>query len=110
MILLSGMPQARLTDIGVGVCSHGMPCCPHTVLIIHIVLQSPNVISNQLNEVRFTDLHMKTCPHCGIGMALMKSSTVFDNFLGDHRLNDVTTEFCGIGMSVSGSPNVFEGG
>jgi len=98
------MKQTRLTDLTVGIGSHGELCCPHGILGIRIT-GSEDVMVNGLKMSRITDLAIHSCPHCSVNMCIQGSPNVFANNLPIHRLGDAETEFCGAGITVTGSPN-----
>ena len=98
--------QTRLTDITIGIGSHGFPCCPH-LIIGYRITGSPDTFVNNLKASRITDLCVHDCPHCGFNMCISGSPDTFINNLNAHRLGDIVTEFCGIGITVTGSPDTF---
>ncbi len=51
---------SRLTDITIGTCSHGLPCCPHTCVGVRVT-GSPNTNVNGLAVSRVTDIAVHTC-------------------------------------------------
>ncbi len=95
----------RLHDLTVGVCSHGMPCCPHGCIGVHIT-GSPDVQANGRAVTRRGDYSIHTCPHCGVNMNVAGSPDVEANGRAVTRRGDRETEFCGSGVSVMGSPDV----
>ena len=101
--------QARFTDSHVGVCNHGLRCCPHNVTGT-IVGGSSDTFINGLAVARLLDPVAHDCPHCGIGYVSSASSTVLINGLGAAREGDTVTYPGGGGVITSGSPNVNTGG
>lgn len=100
-----GLPQARMTDVGVGTC-----CCHHDPTCIGmsgvIITSSSNDNSNGLGMARMTDIVLGGCGH--IGVLVTGSPSVFGNGLSSSRLTDFFTG-CFFGTIVTGSPNVFVG-
>lgn len=95
--------QVRTTDVTVGICDHGFPCCPHYCTGYHVT-GSEDTLTNDLKSVRApNDISVHTCPHCGINLTVCGSHDVLINDLKAHRLGDCETEICGIGISVTGS-------
>jgi len=99
---------ARLGDKHEGVCSHGLPCCPHNVSG-EISSASGDVISNEKGEARLNDNVTHNCPHCGTGYVSSASGTVKNNGIGVARLGDSVTYPGGGGKIVSASGNVYAG-
>lgn len=98
--------QNRITDITIGVGSHGLPCCPHLITGFRIT-GSPDVYVNDLRASRaLIDIAIHDCPHCPINLCICGSPDVYINDYKAHRFLDCETEFCGSGVSVTGSPNV----
>lgn len=102
--------QDRLFDITVGVCSHGLPCCPHTCIGVRITGSPDTNVNSRAASRAPQDLAVHSCPHCGVNMCICGSPDVYVNSLMAHRLGDCETEFCGVGISVTGSPDVFTNG
>lgn len=101
-----GLPFARLTDVGVGICCcHSSPTCIPMSGIL--VTASPNVNGNSLGGARLTDVMLGACGH--VGIMVTGSATVFENSLPAVRLTDYFTG-CFFGVVVTGSGNVFTGG
>jgi uncharacterized Zn-binding protein involved in type VI secretion len=101
------MPEVtRLHDLTVGVCSHGLPCCPHGCTGVHIT-GSPDTDANDRLVTRIGDFSAHTCPHCGVNMNVEGSPDVDANGIPVTRKGDGETEFCGSGVSVTGSPDVY---
>ncbi|GHU52648.1 hypothetical protein AGMMS49975_08890 [Clostridia bacterium] len=96
---------ARKTDTHKGICSHGAPCCPHSVTGI-IIEGSPNSNANGLPVARFGDAVEHNCPHCGTGNVSSASGTVNANGKGVARLGDTVTYPGGSGTIVTASENV----
>lgn len=96
----------RMGDLTVGVCSHGLPCCPHGCVGTHITA-SPDVDANGRRVTRVFDISVHTCPHCGVNMNIQGSPDLDANGKLVTRNGDAVTEFCGAGMCVSASPDVF---
>jgi len=104
------MPAAaRVTDTHAGICSHGLPCCPHGVSGV-IVGGSPNVFVNGLAGARLGDPVVHSCPHCGTGVISSASSTVTYNSIPAARKGDSVTYPGGSGVITSGSGDVNVGG
>lgn len=102
---MSDRGQNRQTDITIGICNHGLPCCPHLCTGFRIT-GSPDTYVNNLQASRAPrDIAVHTCPHCGINMCICGSPDTHINDLLAHRLYDCETEFCGFGISVTGSPD-----
>ncbi len=103
------MPSmTRLTDITIGIGSHGCPCCGHAILGIRIS-GSPDTTINGLLASRFGDIAIHNCPHCGINMDIGMSSQTSINGRGAHLLGHFVTEFCGVGVTVTGSGDTTSG-
>ena len=100
---------ARVGDTHEGICSHGAPCCPHSVSG-PIVAGSPDVQANGIPVARLGDAITHSCPHCGTGNVSSASGTVKANGIGIARLGDSVVYPGGGGTIVSASPNVFAGG
>ena len=96
---------ARLGDTHVGVCAHGLPCCPHGVVGV-IVAASPNVNANGIPVARLGDAIVHSCPHCGVGVIVSASPNVNANGIPVARLGDAVVYPGGGGTIVSASPNV----
>ena len=101
----------RISDGTVGVCSLGLPCCPHSRAGNNAV-GSPNVFVNSIALHRLTDTGPTNCPHSGTFASTSGSSSVYVNSLKVTRIGDTTTcQSCGqTGNHVSGSSNVYAGG
>lgn len=99
------VPVSRITDLSVGVCSVGLPCCPHGWISVHY-RGSPDVHANDLNIMRIGDIGISTCPHCVISYAITGSSFDMANDIPIHRVGDVHIVPCGTGVCITGSPNV----
>ena len=100
---------ARVTDEHRGVCSHGAPCCPHSV-VGRIVTGSPDVFANGFHVARLNDRVKHNCPHCGTGHISSASGSVFANGMPVARLGDSVTYPGGSGTIAAASPDVFAGG
>jgi uncharacterized Zn-binding protein involved in type VI secretion len=100
---------ARVGDQHSGVCSHGLPCCPHGVSG-PIVQGSPDVFANGKAVARLGDSITHSCPHCGTGNVSSASGTVKANSKGVARVGDSVTYPGGGGTIVQGSSDVFAGG
>ena len=99
--------QSRLWDITIGTGSHGLPCCPHTI-VGYRVTGSPDVAVNDRAASRaHADLALHSCPHCAVNLCIQGSHDVRVGGLAAHRVGDAVTEFCGSGVTVTGSPDVF---
>ena len=81
---------ARETDVHVGVCSHGAPCCPHNV-VGTIVGGSAAVTVDGLAAARLGDLVEHDCPHCGTGFVSAACGAVQVDDLPTARLGDEVT-------------------
>lgn len=101
-------PVARVTDQHTGICSHGEPCCPHSVSG-PIVGGSSDVFTNGLQQARDGDLVHHNCPHCGIGWIVASSETVFVNGKKIARLGDTVIYPGGSGKIIESSPDAFAG-
>lgn len=99
-------PVARVTDIHEGICGHGAPCCPHSV-IGEIVEGSGDTFTNGLQQARDNDLVHHNCPHCGTGRIVASSNSVFVNEKKIARLDDVVIYPGGQGKIIKASPDVF---
>jgi uncharacterized Zn-binding protein involved in type VI secretion len=99
---------ARKTDTHAGICSHGFPCCPHSVTGT-IVEGSPDTNANSLSVARLGDAVVHNCPHCGTGNISSASGTVNANAKGVARLGDTVTYPGGSGTITSASENVNAG-
>jgi uncharacterized Zn-binding protein involved in type VI secretion len=99
---------ARLTDEHRGICSHGAPCCPHSV-VGTISGASPDTNANALGVARLGDPVVHNCPHCGTGNITTASGTVKANGIGVARLGDEVTYPGGSGVITTASGNVNAG-
>ena len=99
---------ARLGDQHSGICSHGLPCCPHKVTGV-ISSASPDVNANGKGVARLGDAVIHSCPHCGTGVVSSASSTVKANGISVARLGDSVTYPGGGGTIISASGDVFAG-
>jgi len=97
---------ARIGDISIGTGTHGLPCCPHTIIGV-IVTGSPNTNCNNKPVARKPDIVAHSCPHCGIGVTLTAATKTFCNNIPVHRLNDLVFWTCGIGVTITASPDTF---
>jgi uncharacterized Zn-binding protein involved in type VI secretion len=103
------MPRvARLDDIHSGICTHGLPCCPHNVTG-PIVSASGDVKINSKGVARLGDSVIHNCPHCGTGNISSASGTVKANDIQVARLGDAVTYPGGGGVIVSASEDVNAG-
>ena len=103
------MPQlARVTDEHRGICNHGAPCCPHSV-VGAIVEGSPDVFVNGLQAARLDDRVEHNCPHCGTGHISSASGSVFANGIPVARLGDAVTYPGGGGTITTASDDVRAG-
>jgi len=101
------MPEvARLGDTHKGICSHGVPCCPHNVTGV-ISEASATDFANEKGIARLGDAVIHDCPHCGTGKITSASIKNFVNGIGVARLGDTVTYPGGSGTIVSASNNVF---
>lgn len=102
---------ARDTDLTVGTCDVGLPCCPHgRTGSVNVV--SPNVFVNKLGLHRLNDTGATNCPHGGTFSSVEGSTSVFCNGRAVVRISDTTIcNSCGVsGTHSTASPNVFVGG
>ena len=99
---------ARVSDEHRGICSHGAPCCPHSV-VGTITQGSPNVNANGLPVARLGDAVVHNCPHCGTGNVSSSSGTVRANGIGVARLGDAVTYPGGGGTITTASGNTKAG-
>jgi uncharacterized Zn-binding protein involved in type VI secretion len=99
---------ARVGDPHSGICSHGLPCCPHSVTGV-IAAGSPDVFANGKPVARLNDLVTHNCPHCGIGNVSSASGTVFANGIGVARKGDSITYPGGGGIIDFASGDVSAG-
>ena len=97
--------QVRIYDYALGIGTHGMGECPHSILSVWI-RGSHNHYTNNLQSIRVTDIacHL-SCPHCGFAIAINGSPSKSINNHATHRIGDFVTNFCGISQSISGSHN-----
>ena len=86
-----------------GICSVGMPCCPHVWISVHI---SGSPIDNEhvLDTMRIGDLGASTCPHCPISFAVTGSQVTHADGIPVHRLGDVHNVACGPGNVITADP------
>ena len=101
-------PFARKTDEHRGICTHGAPCCPHSV-VGTIVEGSLDTNVNTLPAARLNDAVEHDCPHCGTGYISSASGTVKVNGRGAARLGDTVTYPGGSGKITISSDNVNAG-
>jgi uncharacterized Zn-binding protein involved in type VI secretion len=99
---------ARLNDRHEGTCSHGLPCCPHSVSGV-ISSASNNTKVNSRGVARLNDNVTHDCPHCGTGYVSSASSTYKVNSRGVARLGDSVTYPGGGGTIVTASSDTFTG-
>ena len=97
-----GRPVARETDVHVGVCGHGAPCCPHGVVGV-IVQHSPTTEADGLGVARLGDLVVHSCPHCGVGWITSACDAVTTDGIPTARLGDAVTYPGGGGTVTTGS-------
>lgn len=100
---------ARVSDQHRGTCSHGAPCCPHSV-VGTIVGGSPTGRINGLQAARLGDSVNHSCPHCGTGHISSASGTVRVNGIPSARLDDSVTYPGGGGVITTASEDVSIGG
>jgi len=98
---------ARLNDQHEGICNHGAPCCPHSVIGV-ISTGSGTVNVNGRPMARLNDNVTHNCPHCGTGYISSASGV---NINGEHiaRLGDDVTYPAGSGKITTASGDVFSG-
>jgi len=102
--------ESRLFDFTIGVGSHGLDCCPHTIVGVRISGSPDTSVNGRATSRAFADIAIHSCPHCGINLCIGGSPDVLTNNLKDHRLGDSETEMCGSGVTVTGSPDTFDNG
>ena len=103
------MPRAaRVTDRHSGSCSHGLDCCPHSV-VGEIDSGSPDTFVNGLQAARLGDSVRHSCPHCGTGNISSGSETVFINGMAAARLGDRVMYPGGSGTITTASSDTFFG-
>lgn len=95
----------RIGDAHAGVCDHGLPCCPHTVVGTY-VSASGDVTANGKGVVRVGDIVVHSCPHCGTGVVIGGSDTLKVNGKGVHRIGDAVAYGGGAGVATTGSDDV----
>ena len=100
------VPTSRIADISVGICSVGLPCCPHGWVSIHM-RGSPDTICNDRAHMRVGDIGISSCPHCVISYAITGSNLTFINNIPTHRVGDVHNVPCGPGVCITGSPDTY---
>jgi uncharacterized Zn-binding protein involved in type VI secretion len=102
--------SARVTDINIGICNHGLPCCPHTITGM-IITGSPQVIYDGLPAARFGDMTISSCPHCGGVGGFCIGSTPRNSIGGipGHRKGDPVIEPFGMSITITGSPKCSDG-
>jgi len=104
------MPQAaRITDEHRGICNHGAPCCPHSV-VGEITEGSPDAYFGGLKAARLGDGATHNCPHCGTGNISSASRTVNVNGKGVARLGDEVTYPGGSGVITTAGEKMNIGG
>ena len=96
---------AGTNDIVMGLCNHGLPCCPHAVVGYHGP-GSGNVRAEGKGVQRDGDIGVHTCPHCGVFMCVGHSGTVRANGKGVFRKGDMVTHFCGTGIGITAAATV----
>lgn len=89
-------------SISVGICSHGLPCCPHTVTGILFKGSSDAKVDGS-GAGRFMDFVSHTCPHCGIGFCSQGSTVSKINGMGAHLIGHTVTLPGGSATTVTGS-------
>jgi len=100
--------QARKFDTTLGVCNHGLPCCPHTISGI-IMDTSTDCDCNGQGMARQDDMTMHTCPHCPNGYIMSSSGSKKVNNKGGAREGDTVNETHGTGIITSGSKDTMVG-
>lgn len=55
-------PQSKINDMTIGICDHGLPCCPHFCIGIRFT-GSPDMTTNSQPSSRLTDLAYHSCFH-----------------------------------------------
>lgn len=102
--------SARITDLTVGVCNHGLKCCPHNIVGM-IVMGSPFTMYDGLPAARFGDLTISSCPHCGgVGGICIGGApkNQIDGPLGQRKGDPVLEPF-GMSTVVTGSTKCSDG-
>ncbi len=99
----------RTGDIGIGTCSHGMDCCPHSYTI-KMLSNSTRVfldgVSKNVCTVQSTGV--TTCPHCGaVGIIISGQQSVLINNQPVARRGDTFITPCGSGKMIDSSTTTF---
>jgi len=89
-------------SISVGTCTHGLPCCPHTITGVLFKGSSDSKVEGS-GAGRFMDLVSHSCPHCGIGFCSGASSVSKINGMGAHLVGQTVTLPGGSATTVTGS-------
>lgn len=99
-----------MTDITMGVCDHGLKCCPHTVIGM-IVAGSSKTMYDGLPAARFGDLTISNCPHCGGAGGMVLGNTPKNQIDGrsGQKINDPVKEPFGMSIIITESPTCKDG-
>ena len=100
---MPGPSVIRSNDQHAGICSHGLPCCPHAVIGVYVA-GAKAVTAHGPAVVRVGDTLIHNCPHCGVGIAATGSATVKVEGAALHRSGDLVTYPGGSGVALSGDP------
>ncbi len=103
-------PLSRQWDMTIGIGSHGLPCCPHTLIGYRASGSGDVEVNDRAASRALVDIALHTCPHCAINLCMQGSGNVEVNGYPAHRLTDGVTEFCGWGHTHIASPDVFVNG
>jgi len=82
-------------------------CCCHSGCVSYVttfITGATTVLTNGSVTCNYSTIGIASCGHPTV--VITKSSTVFAENLGVHRLNDIGTN-CGIYTVVTNSPDVF---
>lgn len=91
----------RVTDIGIGTCSVGADCCPHTYTF-RIVGGDNKHIGQGQPVARIGDPTTTTCPHCPTGRIITGRSNFLSQGKPVARVGDRETCGCGTATILTG--------
>jgi uncharacterized Zn-binding protein involved in type VI secretion len=101
--------SARVTDLTMGVCDHGLKCCPHYVVGM-IISGSSSTKYDGLSAARFGDMTISDCPHCqGQGVCIGGAPKNKIDGIPGQKLGDPVLEPFGTSIVVTGSPTCKDG-
>lgn len=97
---------AKVGDTGIGVCSVGAKCCPHTYTFT-IITGSDSVLVNGQPAAHIGSATSTTCPHCPTGTIITGNGTVLTELSPISRVSDTEVVPCGQGNIMTGSYDTY---